>query len=684
MSARSFRRSHEREARRRGRRLARRTAGAAAAVAAAAVVTAPGAEAANFTVSNLNNAGAGSLRQAVLDANGAAGPDTITFTGAATSGEIILADEIPISDDLTISGPGAQLAVSGDSNDNGVPDFATSAVSLGDTRIFNVDDPTSPGSPLEVVSISGLTLKEGVADDWPGSPQSEPGGAILANNVDLRLSNVTMTDNVATEDGGAVSIGGNESHLSVADSTLTGNRAKQEGGAIRADTGKYFGPSAPADFGTAITGSRIADNVAGGTDFGAFGYDPNPEGGGFATKYGTALISDSTITGNAALTAVGGDVDGQAGGLSLRSRSRVVDSTISGNTAGRIGGGALISGARLLSTTVSGNTAVNGAGGGVLATPGGPTGGVSRIDESTISGNAADATTTVQPFYGAGGGVATYGVDDSLQVRNSTIAANTGAARAGGVFAFLFTGDQEAVAGLQGTIVADNVAAGAPNDLGTVSYNSGSPVDATGGFAAGFSLIENPANVVVAGAPSGTNITGVDPKLAPLAANGGPTETQALSPTSVAIDSAQANGFSTDQRGSTRPVDSVATNATLSDGTDIGAFEVQDANATGGDPDTAFTKKPKKKKKLKGKKKKAKLKVKFNGTINSGAPGPLSFECKLDKGRFKPCSSPRKLKLKKGKHKFQVRAIDSTGRVDNSPAKAKIKIKKKKHKKGKK
>ena len=54
---------------------------------------------------------------------------------------------------------------------------------------------------------------------------------------------------------------------------------------------------------------------------------------------------------------------------------------------------------------------------------------------------------------------------------------------------------------------------------------------------------------------------------------------------------------------------------------------------------------------------------------------PASFECKLDKKPFKPCKSPKKLKrLKKGKHKFKVRAIDPAGNTDPSAAKDKFKV----------
>ncbi len=52
-----------------------------------------------------------------------------------------------------------------------------------------------------------------------------------------------------------------------------------------------------------------------------------------------------------------------------------------------------------------------------------------------------------------------------------------------------------------------------------------------------------------------------------------------------------------------------------------------------------------------------------------------TFQCKLDKKPFKPCRSPKKHKrLKRGKHVFQVRAIDAAGNVDKSPAKKKFRV----------
>jgi photosystem II stability/assembly factor-like uncharacterized protein len=81
-------------------------------------------------------------------------------------------------------------------------------------------------------------------------------------------------------------------------------------------------------------------------------------------------------------------------------------------------------------------------------------------------------------------------------------------------------------------------------------------------------------------------------------------------------------------------------------------------------PETTIVKKPKKKS--------AKRKVKF--TFTSSEPGS-TFECKLDKAKkYTRCKSPLKRKLKPGKHKFSVRAVDRAGNSDATPAVWKFKI----------
>src|SRR6476620_9174315 len=68
---------------------------------------APTTYAATFTVTNLNDNGAGSLRAAITSANGAAGADIVNFQAGLTGTITLTTGEIAITDDVTITGPGA-------------------------------------------------------------------------------------------------------------------------------------------------------------------------------------------------------------------------------------------------------------------------------------------------------------------------------------------------------------------------------------------------------------------------------------------------------------------------------------------------------------------------------------------------------------------------------------------------
>lgn len=77
------------------------------------------------------------------------------------------------------------------------------------------------------------------------------------------------------------------------------------------------------------------------------------------------------------------------------------------------------------------------------------------------------------------------------------------------------------------------------------------------------------------------------------------------------------------------------------------------------------------KKKITTKKKKVKVKFTFSSSV-TGA----TFKCKLDKGAFASCKSPKTYKVKPGKHKFSVEAV-SAGGTDSSPATFGFSVKKK-------
>jgi hypothetical protein len=87
-------------------------------------------------------------------------------------------------------------------------------------------------------------------------------------------------------------------------------------------------------------------------------------------------------------------------------------------------------------------------------------------------------------------------------------------------------------------------------------------------------------------------------------------------------------------------------------------------------PDTVLGAHPKAK--VKTKKGKAKVKFTFSATI-AGA----TFQCKLDKQDFTPCTSPKSYKVKPGRHKFSVRAVSPGGVVDPTPASFSFKVVKK-------
>ncbi|HSH26654.1 MAG TPA: hypothetical protein VK972_02615, partial [Wenzhouxiangella sp.] len=71
-----------------------------------------GAHAATFSITSNADAGPGTLRQAIIDANGQAGPHTLDFS--AISGQTItLAADLPdITEDMTLQG--SQVTLSGD------------------------------------------------------------------------------------------------------------------------------------------------------------------------------------------------------------------------------------------------------------------------------------------------------------------------------------------------------------------------------------------------------------------------------------------------------------------------------------------------------------------------------------------------------------------------------------------
>lgn len=91
-------------------------------------------------------------------------------------------------------------------------------------------------------------------------------------------------------------------------------------------------------------------------------------------------------------------------------------------------------------------------------------------------------------------------------------------------------------------------------------------------------------------------------------------------------------------------------------------------------PQTRIVKGPKKRIRTR----KQRLTAKFSFSSDDPA---ARFECKLDKGAFRPCSSPKRYRIKATakfrKHTFSVRAVDPAGNVDATPAMRRFEIERK-------
>ncbi|MEM6346565.1 MAG: choice-of-anchor Q domain-containing protein [Bacteroidota bacterium] len=128
--------------------------------------------AATITVNSNANAGAGSLRQAVLDAQSG---DSIDFV---ITGQIVLDSQIVINKNLFIQGPGA-------------PDLAISGGKM--TRLFQITDG-------DTVSIGGLSLRDGNVYNL-----LFPAGGAIVNRGFLTLSQCYIHDNEAGYGGAIIS-----------------------------------------------------------------------------------------------------------------------------------------------------------------------------------------------------------------------------------------------------------------------------------------------------------------------------------------------------------------------------------------------------------------------------------------------------------------------------------------------
>jgi hypothetical protein len=222
------------------------------------------------------------LREAVEFANDRSGAQEITFrpgpfaspTTITLAGQPLAADQLHITDDLTITGPAADLlSISGDD----------------DNRVFLIDD--GDNSDQINVFISGVTVTDGNTSARTGNSVSLPGAGIK-NTENLTLTDVTIANNRSDlfidgsgqlrpgKDGGGIhhSVG----TLNVHRSTFVGNSALSGGGLFHASGLSNINNTTVSGNSSAVSGGGLhADGLG-------------------------VMIRNSTITGNRAEVFAGG------------------------------------------------------------------------------------------------------------------------------------------------------------------------------------------------------------------------------------------------------------------------------------------------------------------------------------------------------------------------------------------
>ncbi|MBS1792684.1 MAG: carboxypeptidase regulatory-like domain-containing protein [Acidobacteria bacterium] len=508
--------------------------------------------AAVITVTNTNDSGPGSLRNAVaaaavsgdtIDFNLAGCPCTITLTGG----------QITLGKALTISGPGRELLTISGNNASRVFTVSTGGnpnpVTIGDLTIANGRANAEGGAVLNtsililnntavrnstttfiagggIASFGPLTVRDSLIDN--NSSGGLGGGIYIRNGAANLISNTLFTSNTATTDGGGLYLEQGSAEIGGSDFQM--NTAGTGGAVGNQDTMTVAGTNIEANHATngggiynragtlTLAGSVVRTNTAGGSGGGIYNFPPGnnatvsltdgcqvldnqaANGGGIRNN-GTLNLTNSVLAGNTA-TAAGGGIDNNF-------TANLTGSTLNNNSAARGGGVFNDFGLNVTNSTLSGNQATGNA----VADGGGAV-----YNATTLNGNA------------------------TVNLLNATIAGNTAAARGGGLKNFEIVNSKN-------TIFASNAAPVGP--------------DLDGGFLSdGFNLFGSTSG---ASGFIASDLQNVNPNLGALQDNGGYTPTRAPLAGSPAIDAGtNAGAPPTDQRGVSRPMNGA---------TDIGAFE---------------------------------------------------------------------------------------------------------------
>ena len=452
-------------------------------------------------VTNGDDAGPGSLRDAVAQANANAGADVITFNGNFTVN--LTSGEILVTDDVTITGNGTgNTIIDGSSNsgrifnfqmDGGIIAGASSTLDAITIQNGSITGTADGGGAIfvsanDIVAPSSLTIVN--CDFNNNSTESDTsgdggGGAIYASDVSLDITGTEFNNNIATAasgSGGAIYYESQSvlTTFSLVNSDLTGNIAGRAGGAIETNTPNVL----------TITNVTFDGNQATGT----------PGNGGALHNTG---ISDTNVTGSTFINNIAGSEGGalwnQAGGTMTVNASTVTGNEAQGNDSSNGGGGLFNNGGTLIvsgATLVNNNSATgtSGSGGGILSTDGDVTvtdpnttvnsnianragGGIEIIDGSltlqdvSLNSNNAGVAPNASASPGNGGGLHVSGIA-TIIINGGNIQGNIAANEGGGLWNQL--GSTMTVGNTPTPNFSDNIASGdAPTTGGGAIFNNG-------------------------------------------------------------------------------------------------------------------------------------------------------------------------------------------------------------------
>ncbi|GHA12526.1 hypothetical protein GCM10008090_23040 [Arenicella chitinivorans] len=542
-------------------------------------LTVPVTQAAQIQVNGFTDDGAGSLctlREAIATINSGSATadcanssadafgmnDTIVF--AASNTITLSAGELAITQDVSIDASSVSGATIDAANNSRVIYLSADNLTLTDITLSGGSS-SSTGGAVHAPSAATLTLSNSIvtnnqADDEGGgiylssstgtvsslvlsnstvsynnSNYSHGGGiALVGNHSVVELDTASIAENVASYHGGGLYIGSNYVDVALTDSNVTNNVAStMSGGGMHINS---------PQLGVNLFDSQISGNVAGLDGGGLYLY-------GTTAVYSTVSLQNAEFSGNTA----GVYTAGFGGAMYTRyTRTMIVNSTVSANDATQNGGGIvqIDSEMWLRDTTLSGNSAAQ-DGGGIYSD-------YSNLilERTTVSSNSAGSTAGHD-----GAGVWVSG--GTLAMTNSTVSGNSAAGMGGGLYNDADDGT------LRHVTFSNNQAVGSGGGVHDASgvlavINSIIANSAAGGDCSGGAMLDA-ASIVEDGSCAATRSG--DPKLLPLADNGGPTQTHALRANSAAVSTASAAQCEAlDQRSETRVASSC----------DVGAFEFID------------------------------------------------------------------------------------------------------------